>query len=336
MSRYRAASVVLMKQHLKPPSPTNTSMRLPSQLTSFHWPRPRVRRLTSRISLFTIGGLVGLLTTTTWGSGAAMPLTPQDLHIEVPADSLYGSLPINRGLTVSVTIPEQPVRPGEPLVVTFETPASTPYTVPLELDRNRHRYAVTVDLGRLTTTMGDPPKATPVQIVVTRQQGLHVEELTRRTVVVTIATPGYADRSTGAKAIDLSPHLADSTRQVRVEAAGLTSLDARLEEQDLPGEGRPGRQEGYWKMLQGLIRRRMQDDQASHRNVAGQRMPGIGFRLYANGEAQLIEIERSSGDLELDQAALLAVVNAHPFPPFPVGTRDSHVDVHLNLPAFIR
>ena len=62
-------------------------------------------------------------------------------------------------------------------------------------------------------------------------------------------------------------------------------------------------------------------------------MPGIGFRLYANGEAQLIEVERSSGDLELDQAAVLAVVNAHPFPPFPLGTRDAHVDVHVEIPG---
>ena len=65
-------------------------------------------------------------------------------------------------------------------------------------------------------------------------------------------------------------------------------------------------------------------------------MPGIGFRLYANGDAQLIEIERSSGNLALDQAALLAVVNAHPFPPFPVGTRDTQVDVHIDIPAFPR
>lgn len=311
-------------------------MHLKSRPSSFHFSRLPALRLKRWISLLTIGGLVGVLASTSWVDGAATPLTPRDVHIEVPADSLYGSLPINRGLTVSVHIPEQPTSRGEPLVVSFESPASAAYTVPLDLDRDRHRYAATVDLGRLSTTMGDPPKATPIQIVIARRQGLHVEELARRTVVVTIATPGYTDHSTGAGVIDLSPHLADSVRQAQGQAADLTSSDARLEEQDLLGEGRPARQDGYWKMLQGLIRRRMEDDLASHRNTAGRRMPGIGFRLYANGEAQLIEVERSSGDLELDQAALLAVVNAHPFPPFPVGTRDSHIDVHLDLPAFIR
>ena len=89
-------------------------------------------------------------------------------------------------------------------------------------------------------------------------------------------------------------------------------------------------------MLQGLIRRRLhQETGASHARDA-RRMPAIGFRLYANGEAQLIEVERSSGDQELDQAAVLAVVNAHPFPPFPPGTRDSHIDVHVEVPPLAR
>ena len=89
-------------------------------------------------------------------------------------------------------------------------------------------------------------------------------------------------------------------------------------------------------MLQRLIGKQMPNEAAIGSNREVRRMPGIGFRLYANGDAQLIEIERSSGNLALDEAALLAVVNAHPFPPFPVGTRDTQVDVHIDIPAFPR
>jgi TonB family protein len=89
-------------------------------------------------------------------------------------------------------------------------------------------------------------------------------------------------------------------------------------------------------MLQGLIHKGMPDGAATRRGREIGRMPGIGFRLYANGEAQLIEVERSSGDVELDQAAVLAVVNAHPFPPFPPGTSDTHVDVHVEIPGIPR
>lgn len=89
-------------------------------------------------------------------------------------------------------------------------------------------------------------------------------------------------------------------------------------------------------MLRRLIRRRMQQEAGAGRHKDIRQMPGIGFRLYANGEAQLIEVERSSGDLDLDQAAVLAVVNAHPFPPFPPGTRDTHIDVHVEIPSLAR
>lgn len=267
-------------------------------------------------------------------NGTTPQLTPKDVHIEVSADSLFGSLPINRGLTVSVDIPESPVRRGERLVAVFETPTSAPYTVPLEIDHARHHYAATVDLGRLSGTLGTPPKATTLQILIGRQQELHVERLVERTVIVTIAIPGYADhRSSPA---DLSAHLTDESERVRRQPAEMALLDGRLEEEELLGNGGLSRQEGYWKMLQRLIGKRMLNEGPARRNGEVGPMPGIGFRLYANGEAQLIEVERSSGDRELDQAAVLAVVNAHPFPPFPLGTRDAHVEVHVDIPALSR
>ncbi|MDR4481364.1 MAG: energy transducer TonB [Nitrospira sp.] len=266
-------------------------------------------------------------------NGTTPQLTPKDVHIEVSADSLFGSLPINRGLTVSVEIPESPVRRGERLVAVFETPTSAPYTVPLEIDHARHHYAATVDLGRLSGTLGTPPKATTLQILIGRQQDLHVEPLVERTVIVTIAIPGYADhRSSPA---DLSAHLTDDSERGR-RPTDLAVLDGRLEEEELLENGRLPRQEGYWKMLQRLIGKRMLDERPTRRNGEVGHMPGIGFRLYANGEAQLIEVERSSGDRELDQAAVLAVVNAHPFPPFPPGTRDTQVEVHVDIPALSR
>lgn len=282
-------------------------------------------------TLSAIGGIIALLGNATWVAGTPPPLTPQDVHIEVPADSLFGSLPINRGLTVSIHIPEQPSGRGEPFVAVLESPAFVSYTIPLEIDPARHRYSATVDLGRLSTTMGDPPKATPIQILIARQQGLHLETLVRRTIVVTIATPGYADHHTAT--VDLSTHMIDRSQRTKDQPPDLALLDDRVEEEELLGDRRLPRQEGYWKMLQGLIQRRMQDEAAPYRHRGVQRMPSIGFRLYANGEAQLIEVERSSGDTELDQAAVLAVINAHPFPRFPAGTRDAHIDVHVDVPT---
>ena len=109
-------------------------------------------------------------------SGTTPQLTPRDVRIEVPAESLFGSLPVNRSLTVSIHVQEPPVNRGEPLVAVFETPSSAPYVVPLEIDHARHHYSATVDLGRLSGTMGTPPKATALQVLIGRRQGLHVAE----------------------------------------------------------------------------------------------------------------------------------------------------------------
>ena len=181
---------------------------------------------------------------------------------------------------------------------------------------------------------GHSPKATPIQIQIARQRGRHLETLVRRTVVVTIATPGYADHD--AAPVNLSTHMTDRSRRAEDPPPDLASLDGRVDEEDLIGDRRLSRQEGYWKVLQRLIHRRMQGEAALDRHHGIQRVSGIGFRLYANGEAQLIEVERSSGDTVLDQAALLAVVNAHPFPRFPAGSRDAHIAVHVDVPTLAR
>lgn len=267
-----------------------------------------------------------------FGSGTSPQLTPRDVRIEVPAENLFGSLPVNRGFTVSIHVPEPTVLRGDTLVAVFETPSSAPYVVPLEIDHSQHHYSATVDLGRLSGTMGTPLKATALQVLIGHRQGGHVEALVRRTVVVTLAIPGYADHR--AARADLANQIAHGSEPPRRQSAALALLDERVEEEELVGNGGLPQQEGYWKMLQGLIHKGMPDGAATRRGSEIGRVPGIGFRLYANGEAQLIEVERSSGDLELDQAAVLAVVNAHPFPPFPPGTSDTHVDVHVDIPGF--
>lgn len=198
--------------------------------------------------LSAMAGTVALLGNATWSAGSPPPLMPQDLHIEVPSDSLFGSLPTNRGLTVSIYIPEQPHRPDEPFVAILESPASA-HTVPLEIDQDRHRHSATVDLGRLSTTMGTPSKATPIQIQIARQRGPHLESLVRRTVVVTVATPGYADHQ--AITADPSIHGPDRSDRTRDTSADLAWRDGRVDEEDLLGDRRLGRQEGYWKCFNG-------------------------------------------------------------------------------------
>lgn len=277
-----------------------------------------------------LAGTLALVNASTPADGSTVRLSPQDLQIELPADSLFGALPVNRRLTVFIHVPNASAWQDIPLLAQFEIPDTAPYVVPMDMDHDRQGYSATVDLGRLPGTMGTPPKATSIQVLIGRPHGEQVEPLVRRTVVITIAIPGYADHHRGPA--DLSLHLAEGPRNRQETPTDLALLDGRLEEEELVGTRTLARQEGYWKMLQGLIRQRLHNEDGKRAATSVRRAPGIGFRLYANGEAQLIEVERSSGDLTLDRAALLAVVNAHPFPPFPPGTPDSYVDVHVDVP----
>ena len=307
---------------LRPTTPSSFPSQASGRWPSRRWP-----------TLAALCGMLALMADVGHVSGTTPQLTPRDLQIEIPADSLFGSLPVNRGLTVSIHIPKSPVLQDTSLVAVFEMPSSAPYTVPLEIDHARHRYSATVNLGRLSGTMGTPLKATVLEVIIGHQQGLHVEALVHRTVVVTLAIPGYADHRSSH--VDLADHITQGSGPTRNQPTELALLDGSVEEEELVGTGALPRQEGYWKLLQRLIRKCMTEGAARlSKDVA--RMSGIGFRLYANGEAQLIEVERSSGNVAFDQAAVLAVVNAHPFPPFPPGTKDTHVDVHVDIPALPR
>jgi TonB family protein len=153
---------------------------------------------------------------------------------------------------------------------------------------------------------------------------------------VTIATPGYADGSVRSETTAASNHFHGLSGRDQAEEAGLALLEEGVQENDLLGSAGRGRQAGYWKLLQSLLHQRLRDELVPLRLGPARRMPIIHFRLYANGEAQLIEVERTSGNSELDQAALLSIVKAHPFPPFPGGSSESPVDVHVDLPVLTR
>ena len=267
-------------------------------------------------------------------AGAPAKLTPDDIRVDIPRSLSSGSLPTNRGLHLTVQVRDEAAEAGEQLVAIFESPAFVQQISPLLPDPDRHMLTTTVALGPISASLGNPPKAAPVHVAVARQRGRHVEERVRRTFFVTVAVPGYADHGSRPSQVDLagmSFELAESS-PVHEDALQAAKIEAKTEETDLLGTTEPHRAHGYWKMLNGMLHRQIDLDRASPRPHHIRRMPLVHFRLYMNGEAQLIEIERSSGDADADEAAVLAVVNAHPFPPFPSQSPDSHIDVHANMP----
>lgn len=85
----------------------------------------------------------------------------------------------------------------------------------------------------------------------------------------------------------------------------------------------------YWQELRTRITARFGQKIIAQASFA--RKPRVRFRLYWDGVAQVIFLERSSGNARVDQAALESVVDAHPLPAFPPAMTDSYADVHVDF-----
>ena len=293
----------------------------------------------SRRAVALLAGCLAVCLLCTRAGMAAAPLQPADIRVDLPATLLLGALPINRGLTLSVELQPEMAGRGDQLVAIFTSPAFVQQISPLIPDPERPVLATAVALGPIEASMGNPPKAAPIDVTVARQIGLHFEELARRTIVVTVAAPGYADHGSRPSRANLAAMSFETVTETSDSDAGEhladPLLEGEVEETDLLAGGDHHRMQGYWRMLNRLIYRHIAS-QPVPRLKAGRRAPVVGFRLYANGEVQFIEIERSSGDADVDRAAILAVVDAHPFPGVPAPSSDSPINVHVSLPLASR
>jgi hypothetical protein len=87
----------------------------------------------------------------------------------------------------------------------------------------------------------------------------------------------------------------------------------------------------YWSEVTQRIAQRWK-----HRNRRGlwdraTLNPRIRFRLYATGMAQAVYLERTSGNLYVDEAALRSVVDTQPFAPFPPDIDRCFLDIQADL-----
>lgn len=116
------------------------------------------------------------------------------------------------------------------------------------------------------------------------------------------------------------------------QAADPVVLDEPIRETHLAGPHNPEGGTAYWWGVKQRIAQRWKQ----HRNRRGLRspvktIPQVHFRLYANGMAQAVYLEQSSGHRRIDEAALASVVESQPFPPFPPGITRCHLDVRIDL-----
>ncbi|MBM4132375.1 MAG: TonB C-terminal domain-containing protein [Nitrospira sp.] len=87
----------------------------------------------------------------------------------------------------------------------------------------------------------------------------------------------------------------------------------------------------YWQAVEQRVTTQFR--QRVKAGTTSVRLPRVQFRLYWDGVARMIALERSSGSPQVDLAGMDSVVDAHPFPPFPDNISDLYVDVHVEFAA---
>lgn len=105
----------------------------------------------------------------------------------------------------------------------------------------------------------------------------------------------------------------------------------QLAEENLLPLPEPGRGQAYWQQISALLSRSWSRTARRVRQAPSSETVRVRFRMYPNGRAQLIEIEKGSGAREIDEAGIHAVVHAQPFPPFPEDIGSEPVEVHVRM-----
>jgi TonB family protein len=104
-----------------------------------------------------------------------------------------------------------------------------------------------------------------------------------------------------------------------------------LAEEDLVPFASPGEGKAYWQQVSHLISRSWARQIRGIRRAPSSETVRVRFKMFSNGRAQLIEIEKGSGRREIDEAGIYAVINAQPFLPFPGEMEEDAVDVHVRM-----
>lgn len=197
------------------------------------------------------------------------------------------------------------------------TPASLTSTIPL--DPYPERFTAR------------PPKALRIEVTLARLDGMKLERFLRRAVYLTFGIPGSSPGSALPKASAEGETRGLETPVEEVPSSSVALSDEEITESDLPAPASHLGFTAYWHQIQRRIHQSWSQRLKQGHQPSRQRSVRVGFQLRPNGEAQLIQIERSSGQQDLDEAGLQAVLNAHPFPPFPLDLPQGQVQVHVDL-----
>jgi len=219
-----------------------------------------------------------------------------------------------------------------PVVATCESIVFQAQTVTLEPDVESMALKGTVTLEPiLMSRTSVPPRAARVQVTFARSRQDKLERFMRRIVYVTMDRSEPANESSELPSVRPEESQSEDVILDEVQPAVAPVATGALAEEDLVPFASPGEGKAYWQHVSHLISRSWARQVRGIRHAPSSETVKVFFKMFPNGRAQLIEIEKGSGAREIDEAGIYAVVNAQPFLPFPSELGEDAVDVHVRM-----
>ena len=219
------------------------------------------------------------------------------------------------------------------VVATCESIAFQTQTVTLEPNAEARALKGTVTLEPLLMSRTSVPlRAARVQVTFFSQsrQG-KPERFMRRVVYVTMDHLEPANETSELPPVRPEKPLSEDIILDEAKPAVEPVSTGALAEEDLVPTASQREEKAYWQNVSYLI------SQSWARLIRGIRREPTGeavkvrFKMFPNGRAQLIRVEKGSSAREIDEAGIYAVVNAQPFPPIPSELGEDAMDVHIRL-----
>ena len=237
------------------------------------------------------------------------------------------------GKPVTLTIVLGGVTPGmTPVVAICESMAFHAQTVTLEPDAESMGLKGTVTLEPIPMSRTSvPPRAVRIQVTFARSRQDKLERLMRRVVYVTMDRSEPVNETSELPPVRPEESQGEDVILDEVQPAVEPASTSALAEEDLVPFASPGEGKAYWQHVSQLISKSWARQIRGIRHAASSETVKVRFKMFPNGRAQLIEIEKGSGAREIDEAGIYAVVHAQPFLPFPSELGEDAVDVHIRM-----
>jgi TonB family protein len=242
-----------------------------------------------------------------------------------------GEIPPGKPLRLAITLGG--VAPSHaPVVAVCESVLFHTQTVALEADPLAMVFKGTavlepIPMGKLSAS----PRFARLRVTFARLHKDKLERVMTRIVYVTLGAQEPVNDSSEAPLPNGEEARGEEAGQDEVQPDVSPIAGGLVVEEDLLPLPAPDLGRAYWQQISHLMSRSWSRHARRVRQSPSSETVRVKFRLYPNGRAQLIQIEKGSGAREIDEAGIHTVVHAQPFPPFPDEVGSEPIDVHVRM-----